>query len=89
MAYLSKADLDSFAERILYDFVKAEHPKGHPCYNVDPVKLAKFYGYNIQYVTITREGSILEQTSTDKIWTPIVDEDGNDNPIDAIRMENT
>lgn len=78
MAYLSRADLDSFAERILCDFVKVEHPKGHLCYNVDPIRLARFYGYNIVYVTITREGSILGQTSTGKMWTPIIDEDGND-----------
>lgn len=78
MAYLSRADLDSFAERILRDFVKAEHPKGHLCYNVDPTRLAQFYGYHIIYVTITREGSVLGQTSTGKMWTPIIDQDGND-----------
>jgi hypothetical protein len=58
MAYLSRADLDSFAERILSDFVKAEHPKGYLCYNVDPVKLAMFHGYNIQYVTNTRRKNV-------------------------------
>lgn len=78
MAYLSRDDLDSFAERILYGFVKAEYPKGHICYNIDPARLAQFYGFNILYVTITRDGSILGQTSTGKMWTSIVDQDGND-----------
>ena len=78
MAYLSRDDLDNFAERILCDFVKAEYPKGHLCYNVDPTRLAQFYGYKILYVTISRDGSILGQTSTGKMWTPIVDADGND-----------
>lgn len=78
MAYLSRADLDRFAEQILQDFVRSEYPKGHLCYNVDPTKLAQFYGYNIVYVTITRDGSILGQTSIGKMWTPIIDQDGND-----------
>lgn len=78
MAFLSRDDLDNFAERILCDFVKTEYPKGHICYNIDPVRLAQFYGYNILYVTITRDGSILGQTSTGKMWTSIVDPGGND-----------
>lgn len=78
MAYLSRADMDSFAERLLRDFVKAEYPQGHLCYHVDPARLASFYGYNILYVAITRDGSILGQTSTGKMWTSIVDPDGND-----------
>lgn len=78
MAYLSRADLDNFAECILRDFVKAEYPKGHVCYNVDPSMLAQFYGYNILYVTITRDGSVLGQTSTGKMWTSIIDSGGND-----------
>lgn len=45
MAYLSRAELDHYAERILCDFVKAEYPKGHLCHNVDPTRLAQFYGY--------------------------------------------
>ena len=78
MAYLSRADLDNFAERILCDFVKAEYPKGHICYNVDPTRLAQFYGFNILYVTITRDGSVLGQTSIGEMWTPIIDPNGND-----------
>lgn len=78
MAYLSRADLDSFAERLLRDFVKAEYPQGHLCYNVDPARLASFYGYNILYVTITRDGSILGQTSTVEMWTSIIDPNGNE-----------
>ena len=59
MAYLSRVDLDRFAQQILQDFIRSEYPKGHLCYNVDPAKLAQFYGYSIQYVTITRDGTVL------------------------------
>ena len=78
MAYLSREDLDIFAERSLCDFLKAEYPKGHLCYRVDPTGLAQFYGYSILYVTITRDGSVLGQTSIGEMWTPIIDSDGND-----------
>lgn len=78
MAYLSRDDLDDFAERILCDFVKAEYPKGHICYNVEPTRLAQFYGFNILYVTITRDGSVLGQTSIGEMLTPIIDPNGND-----------
>ena len=78
MAYLSRAELDHYAERILCDFVKAEYPNGHLCYHVDPTRLAQFYGYNILYASITRDGSILGQTSTGTMWTSIIDPNGND-----------
>ena len=78
MAHLSRADLDNFAEHILYNFVQAEYPKGHMCYNVDPARLAQFYGFNILYVTLTRDGSLLGQTSIGEMWTPIIDPNGND-----------
>ena len=78
MAYLSREELDVFAECVLRDFVKAEYPKGHLCHKIDPARLAQFYGYNILYVTITRDGSILGQTSIGEIWTPIVGSDGKD-----------
>ena len=78
MAYLSRDDLDNFAERVLCDFLKAEYPKGHICYNVDPTRLAQFYGFSILYVTITRDGSVLGQTSIGEMWTPIIDSNGND-----------
>lgn len=78
MAYLSRDDLDDLADHILHDFVKAEYPQGHICYNVDPTRLAQFYGFTILYVTITRDGSILGQTSIGEMWTPIIDPNGND-----------
>lgn len=78
MAYLSRNNIDNLAEQILCNFIKAEYPKGHICYNIDPTRLAQFYGYTILYVTITREGSILGQTSTGKMWTYVIDSDGND-----------
>lgn len=78
MAYLSREDIDHFAERILCDFVRAEYPDKHLCYNIDPIKLAEFYGFNIVYVTITRDGSILGQTSVKTMWTIIADQNGND-----------
>ena len=76
--YLSREDIDAFAERILSRYLKSEFPNGHLYYNVDPIRLAQIYGFKVEYVNITRDGSILGQTSSGPIWTPIVDEDMND-----------
>ena len=78
MLYLSREDIDAFADRILSRYLKSEFPNGHLYYNVDPIRLAQIYGFKVEYVNITRDGSILGQTSSGPIWTPIVDEDMND-----------
>ena len=75
MLYLSREDIDAFADRILSRYLKSEFPNGHLYYNVDPIRLAQIYGFKVEYVNITRDGSILGQTSSGPIWTPIVDED--------------
>ena len=77
MAYLSRENLEHFSACILYDFVKSEYPNGHLCYSIDPSRLARHYGYSILYVTITRDGSILGQTSISEMWTEIIDADGH------------
>lgn len=77
MAYLSRENLEHFSACILYDFVNSEYPNGHLCYSIDPSRLAQHYGYSILYVTITRDGSILGQTSISEMWTEIIDADGN------------
>ena len=78
MLYLSREDIDKFAESIISEYKKAEYPRGSLYYNVDPTTLAQLYGIRIDYVHITRDGSILGQTSSGPFWTPIVDEDMND-----------
>ncbi len=78
MPYLSREDIDRFAERIIRLYKETEYPKGHLYYNVDPTRLAEIYGFRIEYVNITRDGSILGQTSSGKMWTPIVDSQMND-----------
>ena len=78
MPYLSREDIDSFAERIIRLYKETEYPKGHLYYNVDPTRLAEIYGFRIEYVNITRDSSILGQTSSGKMWTPIVDSQMND-----------
>lgn len=78
MYYLSRNDIEKFAEKITEQYKHVCVPERHMCYNVDPVELASLFGFRIEYVNITRDGSILGQTSSGSIWTTIVDPDMND-----------
>jgi Zn-dependent peptidase ImmA (M78 family) len=78
MLYLSRNDIEKIAESIIDQYKRAFVPERHMCYNVDPVDLAFLYGFRIEYVNITRDGSILGQTSSGGIWTTIVDSDMTD-----------
>ena len=47
------------------------------CYMVDITELSEMLGFRIEYVHITKDGSILGQTSSGRIWTEIYDDDMN------------
>ena len=50
------------------------------CYMVDATELAEMLGFKIEYVHIvhiTKDGSILGQTSSGRIWTEIFDDSMN------------
>lgn len=47
------------------------------CYMVDITELSEMLGFRIEYVNITKDGSILGQTSSGRIWTEIYDDDMN------------
>ena len=78
MPYLSRIDIERIAERIIYHYKYACVPEHHLCYNVDPAKLASLLGFRIEYVNISKDGSILGQTSCGCVWTPIVGPNGED-----------
>ena len=75
MAYLSRNDIERIAEQVITQYKQAFVPEQHMCYNVDPADLASMLGFQIEYVSITKDGSILGQTSPGTIWTPIVGPD--------------
>lgn len=79
MAYLSRDDIEKIADRIISRYKKAYVPERYLCYMVDACSLAKLLGYRIEYVHITKDGSILGQTSSGRIWTRIYD--NNFNPV--------
>lgn len=78
MIYLSRDDIEKMAERIINQYKYAYVPERHLCYNVDPEELASLFGFRIEYVNITKDGSILGQTSSGGIWTSIMDSAMND-----------
>lgn len=78
MAYLSRDDIKRIAEPIIVQYKHAFVPERHLCCTVDPVQLVSLLGYQIEYVRITKDGSILRQTSFGSIWTTIYDADMNE-----------
>lgn len=78
MAYLSRDDIERIAEPIIHRYKQAFVPERHLCYTVDPAQLATLLGYQIEYVHITKDGSILGQTSSGNIWTTIYDSNMNE-----------
>lgn len=78
MAYLSRDDIERIAEPIIHRYKQSFVPERHLCYTVDPAQLATLLGYQIEYVRITKDGSILGQTSSGSIWTTIYDANMNE-----------
>lgn len=71
--YLSKNDIEIIAKQVVCQYKTVCVPTQHICYAVDAAKLAAMLGFKIEYVHITRDGSILGQTSSGQIWTEIYD----------------
>lgn len=78
MAYLSRNDIERIAGPIIQRYKQAFVPEHHLCYTVDPVQLAALLGYQIEYVHITKDGSILGETSARNTWTTVYDADMNE-----------
>ena len=64
MPYLSRDQLEKIAERVVCQYKKIYVPERRMCYMVDATELAEMLGFKIEYVNITRDGSILGQTSS-------------------------
>ena len=77
MPCLSRDDIEKIAERVVQEYKKKYVPERHMCYMVDATELAEMLGFNIEYVHITRDGSILGQTSSGRVWTTIYDDNMN------------
>ena len=77
MPCLSRDDIEKIAERIVQEYKKKYVPERHMCYMVDATELAEMLGFNIEYVHITKDGSILGQTSSGRVWTTIYDDNMN------------
>ena len=78
MVHLSRSDIEKIAEPIIQKYKQFYVPERHLCYNVDPLELAALLGYSVVYANITKNGSILGQTSSCPIWTTILDDSMNE-----------
>ena len=78
MLYLSKNDIEKIAEEIIDQYKVRTQVTRYPGYFVDSTMLAAQHGFHVAYECITRDGSILGETSNGAIWTTIVDADMED-----------
>ena len=74
MPYLSKDDIEKIAAKVICKYKVQYVPERCMCYTVDVTVLAEMLGLKIEYVNITRDGSILGQTSSGRVWTEIYDD---------------
>ncbi len=79
MAHLSRTDIEKISDRVIAQYKETYVPEHRMCYRVDVMELASMLGYQIKYVHITKNGSILGQTSNGEVWTTIYDD--NMNPL--------
>ena len=77
MRYLSRDDIEKLAEGVICQYKEQYLPERRMCYMVEATELAEMLGFRIEYVHITRDGSILGQTSSGRIWTEVFDDNMN------------
>ncbi len=75
MKFLSRADIEKISDRVIAQYKETYIPERRMCYRVDITELAAMLGYRILYVHITKDGSILGQTSNGEVWTTIYNDD--------------
>ena len=77
MRYLSRDDIEKIAEGVICQYKEQYLPERRMCYMVEATELAEMLGFRIEYVHITRDGSILGETSSGRIWTEVFDDNMN------------
>ncbi len=75
MSYLSRTEIEKIADRVITQYKKSYIPERRMCYRVDVNELAAMLGYRIIYTYITKDGSVLGQTSNGEVWTTIYNDD--------------
>ncbi len=75
MNFLSREDIEKISDRVIAQYKETYIPERRMCYRVDVTELAAMLGYRIIYTYITKDGSILGQTSNGEVWTTIYNDD--------------
>ena len=71
--YLSRTDIEQIASPIIERYKQAFVPQYRMCYNVDPTQLADVLGFQVKYLYLTQDGSVLGETASTPVWTTIID----------------
>lgn len=71
--YLSRTDIEQIASPVIERYKQAFVPQYRMCYNVDPTQLADVLGFQVKYLYLTQDGSVLGETASTPVWTTIID----------------
>ena len=71
--YLSREDIEKIAQPIVEQYKQTCVPQYRMCYNVDPVQLANVLGFQVKYLYLSQDGSILGETASVPMWTTVID----------------
>lgn len=75
MPCLSRQQIEQIADGVIRGYKQAVVPEKHLCYCVDPTELASLLGFTVDYQYLTRDGSILGETTASKMWITVYDSD--------------
>ena len=76
--YLSKADIESLAQKVVSRYKSVMVPDKHLCYTVEPESFASVLGISIDYQILSAKGSYLGVTSPSETCITILDDDRNE-----------
>lgn len=68
---LSRSAIEKIAQACVTKYKQVNVPQHHLCYRMDPALLADMLGVRVQYLYLSRDGSILGQTASSPIWTTV------------------
>lgn len=76
MLYLSRADIEGIAEKIITAYKAAFIPERRLCYRVDVLELAQMLGVRVDFQRLTPDGSVLGITTQEEACITILGDDG-------------
>lgn len=78
MPYLSRADIENVAGRIIEQYKSTYIPERRLCYSVNPFELASMLGLSIDFQILSDDCTVLGMTSPGEVCVTLFDDDMNE-----------